>query len=88
MLILTRRENESIVIQAGDTVVYVTLLGVKGNQSRVGVRAPRDVTVDRQEVYERKVRERKAREANTRTADPASTSAPALTNNSSLWHEP
>lgn len=61
MLILTRRENESIVIQLGGTVVYVTVLEIKGNQSRVGVSAPREVTVDREEVFQRKVREAKAR---------------------------
>lgn len=84
MLILTRRENESIVIQVGDTVVYVTLLTVKGNQSRVGVRAPRDVTIDREEIYERKAHERKVREAKTRAADPPLPSPPALNNNSSI----
>ena len=51
MLILTRRMGETLMI--GDTVT-VTVLGVKGNQVRVGINAPRDVTVDREEVYERK----------------------------------
>ena len=50
MLILTRRVGESVVI--GDEIA-VTILGVKGNQVRVGVTAPRDVTVHRQEIYER-----------------------------------
>ena len=44
MLILTRRVDESLVI--GDNVT-VTILGVKGNQVRIGVDAPRDVTVHR-----------------------------------------
>jgi len=47
MLILTRRINESLVI--GDDVT-VTILGVKGNQVRIGVDAPRDVSVHREEL--------------------------------------
>ena len=50
MLILTRRVGESLMI--GDDVT-VTVLGVKGNQVRVGVDAPREVVVHRQEIYER-----------------------------------
>ena len=47
MLILTRRINESLVI--GDDVT-VTVLGVKGNHVRIGVDAPRDVSVHREEL--------------------------------------
>ena len=54
MLILTRRTGESVVI-GGD--VKVTLLGVKGNQARLGVSAPKDVTVHREEIHERIERE-------------------------------
>ena len=50
MLILTRRVGESLVI--GDNV-NVTVLGVKGNQVRIGVNAPRDVAVHREEIYQR-----------------------------------
>ncbi len=50
MLILTRRLNESIII--GDDV-KVTVLGVKGNQVRLGVEAPKTVSVHREEIYER-----------------------------------
>ena len=54
MLILTRRVGETLMI--GDEVT-VTVLGVKGNQVRFGVNAPRDVSVHREEIYERIKRE-------------------------------
>jgi len=50
MLILTRRMQETLMI--GDDV-RITVLGVKGNQVRIGIDAPRDVTVHREEIYER-----------------------------------
>ncbi len=50
MLILTRRIGETLMV--GDEVT-VTVLGVKGNQVRIGVTAPKDVSVHRQEVYEK-----------------------------------
>jgi len=50
MLILTRRISESIVI--GDDV-KLTVLGVKGNQVRIGIDAPKDVSVHREEIYMR-----------------------------------
>ena len=55
MLILTRRVGETVVI--GDDVT-VTVLGVKGNQVRLGVNAPREVAVHREEIFERIKRER------------------------------
>jgi carbon storage regulator len=50
MLFLTRRVGETLVI--GDDVT-VTVLGVKGNQVRLGVNAPKDVSVHREEIYQR-----------------------------------
>jgi carbon storage regulator len=50
MLILTRRVGETLVI--GDDV-NVTVLGVRGNQVRLGVNAPKEVAVHREEIYQR-----------------------------------
>lgn len=50
MLILTRRIDETLMI--GDDI-HVTILGVKGNQVRIGVNAPKDVAVHREEIYKK-----------------------------------
>jgi len=50
MLILTRRVNETLMI---GTEITVTVLGVKGNQVRLGVNAPKSVAVHREEVFDR-----------------------------------
>ncbi len=60
MLILTRRVSETVVI--GDDVT-VTVLGVKGNQVRLGINAPRDVAVHREEIYDRIRREQTEKES-------------------------
>ena len=59
MLILTRRVGEAVVI--GEEVT-VTVLGVKGNQVRIGVNAPKTVSVHRDEIFERIKNERASTE--------------------------
>lgn len=54
MLILTRRIGETLMV--GDEVT-VTVLGVKGNQVRIGVNAPREVAVNREEIYQKMQKE-------------------------------
>jgi len=66
MLILTRRVGETIRI--GDDV-SVTVLGVKGNQVRLGIAAPKNVAVHREEIFERIKAEHEAAKAGSESED-------------------
>ena len=66
MLILTRRTGETVMI--GDEVT-LTILGVKGNQVRIGINAPKNVAVHREEIYERIKREQAGEDVNGNVQD-------------------
>ena len=71
MLVLTRHLNQSLMIgdpKKPDECIEVTVTGVKGDEVRIGVNAPRAVTVDRKEIWEDKQQEGRA---GTREAPPA-----------------
>jgi len=75
MLILTRRTGETVMI---GNEVTLTVLGVKGNQVRIGINAPKSVPVHREEIYERIKRELAGGEPNGNVQDvPPEAAAPA-----------
>lgn len=73
MLILTRRPYESIRLGSR---IRVTVLGFKGNQVRIGIEAPPDVAIDREEVWERKQQQARARQQDGRPTSPEAASQP------------
>ena len=73
MLILTRRIGETVVI--GDNV-NITVLGVKGNQVRLGVNAPKEVSVHREEIYQKIQFEKQAEAASSEDYDNRGNVAP------------
>jgi len=70
MLILTRRVGETVMI---GNEVTVTVLGVKGNQVRIGINAPKNVAVHREEIYERIKREQQGEQLGEHEENPNST---------------
>jgi carbon storage regulator len=73
MLILTRRPDESIRIGSR---IRITVLGFKGSQVRIGIEAPAEVTVDREEIWERKQHELLNRGGTSQASAPASAPPP------------
>ena len=59
MLILTRRPSEAIVIEGG---IKITVLGIRGNKARIGIDAPNDIAVHREEIYDKIQRKKKIEE--------------------------
>jgi carbon storage regulator len=76
MLILTRRAGEALRI--GDEI-EVTVMAVNGSQVRIGINAPRDIAVDREEIAERKRRDREALAAGAKPAAPRVAAAEKVT---------
>lgn len=58
MLVLTRHVDQSIIITKGGDIIKFKILDIIGSQIRIGIDAPRDISVDREEIYERKMLEK------------------------------
>jgi len=82
MLILTRRIGETVMI--GDDVT-ITVLGVKGNQVRLGISAPKNVPVHREEIYIRIKREEAIAEATAGLVRPEEAGSPGNDSDDSSW---
>jgi len=80
MLVLTRRISESLVM--GDGEVIITVLGVKGNQVRIGIQAPENTQVDREELYLRKQQDKKMKASRDNTVADQNDSSKAITEKS------
>lgn len=52
MLVLSRQKDESIIIGSGDDAVEVTIVDVRGDKVRLGITAPRSISIHRKEIYE------------------------------------
>ncbi len=75
MLVLTRKTGEEIVI--GDNI-HLTVVAIKGEKVRIGITAPKEVLVDRQEVYERRTNSRSKKSAFTPTLPDLAADAPLI----------
>ena len=69
MLILTRRQDQSIIIGEGDDQIIITLLETSRRQSRIGITAPKKISVHREEVYDKIMLKKQQDALNTQTPE-------------------
>jgi carbon storage regulator len=55
MLILSRKVGEKLIADTGDHIIEFMILGINGSQIKVGIVAPKDVTIDREEIYKKRI---------------------------------
>jgi len=60
MLVLSRQKDQSIVIKDGDDAIEITIVDIRGDKVRLGINAPREISVHRKEVYEAIQKEKEA----------------------------